>query len=89
MKPGRRPTIEELEEREIQAKVFNASFSMARMLVRLVKEGYVRPEREAELTERAKYMEQGIGFLAAAELAADQRGGRSKAKDSNLEELLQ
>ena len=41
---------------------------MCKLIERLVSEGYVNPERQAELLERAHNMERGHGFLRTADL---------------------
>lgn len=43
-------------------------FAMAKLCGRLIEEGFVRPERTAELRERARNLERGQGFLTDQEL---------------------
>lgn len=44
-------------------------FAMAKLCERLVREGYVRDDRKAELLERAKNMQAGRGFVTDKVLA--------------------
>jgi len=44
---------------------------LARLVERIVAEGYVRRNRAKELLERVRNMERGPGFLTDAELAAE------------------
>lgn len=43
-------------------------FAMAKLIERLVRENYVRPERETELLEKAKNMQAGKAFVTDAVL---------------------
>lgn len=45
------------------------AYAMARLMERIVSEGYVRDDRAAELLERARNQEHGRGFRTDAELA--------------------
>lgn len=45
------------------------SYAMAKLNERLIAEGYVVPERAAELRERSHNLEQGRGFLTNRELS--------------------
>lgn len=45
-------------------------YAMAKLMERLVVEGYVKPERAAELRERAHNLEHGRGFLTDRELSS-------------------
>lgn len=43
-------------------------FAMAKLCTRLIEEDYIRPERRAELRNRALNLERGLGFLTDQEL---------------------
>jgi hypothetical protein len=61
-----------------------AAFALAKLCERLIREGYVRPERATELQQRASNMQHGRGFLTEAELAKRKRG----VTPTEVEDLL-
>ena len=59
-------------------------YAMAKLLERLVAEGYVRPDRTSELLERAQNLERNRGFLTHAEL----KQRRKTPADDIIEDLF-
>lgn len=49
------------------------AFAMAKLCARLVEDDYIRPERRAELKNRAHNLERGLGFLTDSELKNQQQ----------------
>lgn len=52
---------------------YQCVYAMAKLCERLIEENYVRPERAAELRNRALNLERGHGFLTDQELKKQQQ----------------